>query len=39
MALADREEESTNSEENVENAPASGQDEIEAAEQESTEEL
>ena len=39
LALADREEESTNSEENVENAPASGQDEIEAAEQESTEEL
>ena len=36
LALADREEESTNSEEN---APASGQDEIEAAEQESTEEL
>ena len=39
LALADRGEESTNSEENVENAPASGQDEIEAAEQESTEEL
>ena len=38
LALADRGEESTNSEENVENAPASGQDEIEAAEQESTEE-
>ena len=33
LALADRGEESTNSEENVENAPASGQDEIEAAEQ------
>ena len=39
LALADRGEESTNSEENVENAPASGQDEIEAAEQESIEEL
>ena len=39
LALADRGEKSTNSEENVENAPASGQDEIEAAEQESTEEL
>ena len=39
LALADRGEESTNSEENVETAPASGQDEIEAAEQESTEEL
>ena len=39
LALADRGEESTNLEENVENAPASGQDEIEAAEQESIEEL
>ena len=39
LAQADRGEESTNSEENVENAPASGQDEIEAAEQESIEEL
>ena len=39
LALADRGEESTKSEENVENAPASGQDEIEAAEQESIEEL
>ena len=39
LALADRGEESTNSDENVDNAPASGQDEIEAAEQESIEEL